>query len=71
MPSEKGETRYDYSKVMAIFLSCVFGYVIIITFIGPERRNFDTVKQMTEDHQEDDNTKKSVEYEEFEMLRNL
>lgn len=35
--------RYEYGIVMCIFLGCVFGYVIILTFIGPERlgRNLD------------------------------
>lgn len=28
--------RYEYGKVMAIFMGCVYAYVIIITLIGPE-----------------------------------
>ncbi|CAK7896864.1 carboxylic acid transporter protein homolog [[Candida] anglica] len=35
---ELGEDVYDYAKVMAIFVGCVFGYMIIITFVGPEYR---------------------------------
>lgn len=37
----KGEADdiYDYAKVMAIFMGCVFGYMLIITFVGPEYRN--------------------------------
>jgi SHS family lactate transporter-like MFS transporter len=31
--------KYNYGKVMAIFMGCVFGYVLLITFVGPERRN--------------------------------
>lgn len=31
--------KYDYGKVMSIFMGCVFGYVLLITFLGPERRN--------------------------------
>lgn len=27
---------YDYGKVMAIFVGCVFAYLLFITFIGPE-----------------------------------
>lgn len=35
--------RYEYGKVICIFMGCVFAYTIIITFVGPERlgRNFD------------------------------
>ncbi|KAJ5149135.1 hypothetical protein N7448_000713 [Penicillium atrosanguineum] len=35
--------RYEYGKVICIFMGCVFAYTIIVTFIGPERlgRNFD------------------------------
>lgn len=32
------EHRYDYGKVMAIFLACTYVYLIIIIFIGPEKR---------------------------------
>ncbi|KAK7741727.1 Carboxylic acid transporter [Cytospora paraplurivora] len=41
---QKGETeRYDYGKVICIFMGCVYAYVIILTFIGPEhlRRKFE------------------------------
>lgn len=30
--------RYDYGKVICIFLGCVYAYVILLTFLGPERR---------------------------------
>ncbi|OBA18059.1 MFS general substrate transporter [Metschnikowia bicuspidata var. bicuspidata NRRL YB-4993] len=33
-----GEAAYDYSKVMSIFVGCVFGYVLIVTLVGPEKR---------------------------------
>jgi SHS family lactate transporter-like MFS transporter len=35
--------RYKYGVVMCIFLGCVYAYVIIITFLGPEylMRSFD------------------------------
>jgi SHS family lactate transporter-like MFS transporter len=33
----KGKTeRYKYGLVMCIFLGCVYAYVILLTFIGPE-----------------------------------
>lgn len=35
------EGVYDYGKVMAIFVGCVFGYLLLITFIGPENRGAD------------------------------
>ncbi|KAL9003714.1 MAG: hypothetical protein Q9188_003437 [Gyalolechia gomerana] len=35
----KGETkRYQYGKVIAIFMACVYVYVILLTVLGPERR---------------------------------
>lgn len=33
--------KYNYSKVMAIFMGCVFAYLLIITFVGPENRGAD------------------------------
>ena len=37
LPS-KGETkRYEYGKVICIFMGCVFAYVIILALVGPER----------------------------------
>ncbi|RPA92221.1 MFS general substrate transporter [Choiromyces venosus 120613-1] len=32
-----GSLRYDYGKVMAIFMGCVFAYTIVLVFIGPEK----------------------------------
>jgi SHS family lactate transporter-like MFS transporter len=40
----KGHTkRYKYGLVMCIFMGCVYAYVIVLTFVGPEylRRSFD------------------------------
>lgn len=39
----KRTARYDYGKVICIFLGCVYAYVILLTFIGPEKlgRNLD------------------------------
>lgn len=31
--------KYDYGKVMAIFMGCVFGFVLIVVFFGPENRD--------------------------------
>ena len=30
--------RYEYGKVIAIFMGCVYAYVILLTLIGPEAR---------------------------------
>jgi len=40
-PTKKGVKRYDYGKVICIFLACVFTYVLILTFIGPEKKDRD------------------------------
>lgn len=32
------EKRYNYGKVICIFLGCVYAYVIVLTVLGPERR---------------------------------
>ena len=34
----KHTKRYNYGKVICIFLGCVYAYVIVLTFLGPERR---------------------------------
>jgi SHS family lactate transporter-like MFS transporter len=31
--------RYEYGKVICIFMGCVYAYVILLTLIGPEYRN--------------------------------
>jgi SHS family lactate transporter-like MFS transporter len=42
-PTEDGSKRYEYGKVICIFMGCVYAYVIILTFLGPEKlgREFD------------------------------
>lgn len=42
-PMSDGTKRYEYGKVICIFMGCVYGYVILVTILGPERlgRNFD------------------------------
>lgn len=44
LPPTDGEShRYEYGKVICIFMGCVFGYTILITLVGPEKlgRQFD------------------------------
>ena len=36
LPPIDGEPRYQYGKVICIFMGCVYAYVILLTFIGPE-----------------------------------
>jgi SHS family lactate transporter-like MFS transporter len=42
-PTKAAPHRYEYGKVICIFMGCVFAYVILLTIAGPERlgRNFD------------------------------
>ncbi|KAI9762034.1 MAG: hypothetical protein M4579_000670 [Chaenotheca gracillima] len=35
-PSAEGTKRYEYGKVICIFMACVYVYTIILTMIGPE-----------------------------------
>jgi SHS family lactate transporter-like MFS transporter len=35
-PTGKKTDRYKYGLVMCIFMGCVYGYVILLTFLGPE-----------------------------------
>lgn len=39
--SKDGREFYDYSKVMSIFIGCVFAFVIIVILLGPENRGAD------------------------------
>jgi MFS transporter, SHS family, lactate transporter len=44
--------RYDYGKVICIFMGCVFAYVIVLTVIGPEKRGKDLSVEADEDAME-------------------
>ncbi|ODV95204.1 hypothetical protein PACTADRAFT_49945 [Pachysolen tannophilus NRRL Y-2460] len=52
MTNEEGVEIYDYGKVMAIFMGCVFGYVLLMTFLGPEHRGASLVRQLEKDGEE-------------------
>lgn len=63
-----GKHAYDYSKVMSIFIGCVFAYVIFIILIGPENRGADfsmdrdvTLTDEEEDGNIEGDDKKDVE----------
>jgi SHS family lactate transporter-like MFS transporter len=36
LPPLKGVARYKYGLVICIFMGCVYAYVVVITFFGPE-----------------------------------
>jgi MFS transporter, SHS family, lactate transporter len=36
LPPKGKVARYEYGKVICIFMACVYVYVIILTFVGPE-----------------------------------
>lgn len=40
LKSATGKTtpRYEYGKVICIFMGCVYAYVILLTVVGPEKR---------------------------------
>ncbi|CAF3176216.1 unnamed protein product [Rotaria sp. Silwood2] len=40
------EHRFDYGKVMAIFLACTYIYLLIIILLGPEKRHIEKVKKL-------------------------
>lgn len=50
MVSPSGEQIFDYATVMAIFVGCVFGYVILVTIVGPEHRNHTFETNLEEDY---------------------
>jgi len=53
----KGKTsRYAYGKVICIFMGCVYLYVIVLTFVGPEYRN--RMFDVTHDHDMEEATHK-------------
>ncbi len=38
LPSKGSTHRYEYGLVICIFMGCVYAYVILLTFVGPEYR---------------------------------
>jgi SHS family lactate transporter-like MFS transporter len=56
------EQQYDYSKVIAIFLSCVYIYLFIVILLGPEKRN--NVEATTENSKDNDDNE---EYHDFKI----
>lgn len=50
-PGEDGKARYDYGKVMAIFMGAVFVYVAFIVLVGPEKLGRD-LSEVEEEEEE-------------------
>jgi MFS transporter, SHS family, lactate transporter len=44
-----GKQVYDYAKVMAILMGCVFGYVLLIVFLGPEHLDANLLTNETDE----------------------
>ena len=65
---ENGEDVFNYGKVMAIFMGCVFGYVLLITFIGPEIRIVRS-QQEQEDIIEENESRKSYSIDKIEIAK--
>jgi len=66
------EGVYDYAKVMAIFMGCVFAFLMIVMLLGPENRNGNINYVMDEDEQnelaEQGKIVRPTHYEDVEML---
>lgn len=45
LPPKKNVARYEYGKVICIFMGCVYAYVLVLTILGPEYlgRNFEVI----------------------------
>jgi SHS family lactate transporter-like MFS transporter len=40
-PTAKGVRRYDYGKVICIFVGCSLGYVLLLTLVSPEKKGIE------------------------------
>jgi len=40
-PTAKGVKRYDYGKVICIFVGCSLGCVLLLTLVGPENKGLE------------------------------
>lgn len=70
--SETGAEIFDYAKVMAIFVGCVFGYVLLISFVGPDCKPQDTEGESESEEEAYDVDVEKVNHEEeaFEIESN-
>ncbi|GMM45578.1 hypothetical protein DAPK24_021530 [Pichia kluyveri] len=64
--SPQGKPIYDYAKVMAIFIGCVFAFVLLVTLFGPEpkpKTKIENIEQNIND--EDIELTEKVQHQEF------
>ncbi|KAG7387751.1 hypothetical protein PHYPSEUDO_013756 [Phytophthora pseudosyringae] len=61
---EGGVSRYEYGKVICIFLGVVYVYVFLLTFVGPEARG----KEFDVKHDHDLEEAAHVNHEEIEKI---
>ena len=52
LPPKGKVKRYQYGKVICIFMGAVYAYVILLTFVGPEKRGVDLGIREDEDMME-------------------
>ena len=57
--------QFDYGKVMAIFLSCVYGYLFIVILLGPEKRNIDEATTANNIHNDYDKSINDIPLEDL------
>ncbi|CAF1083392.1 unnamed protein product [Adineta steineri] len=65
-PNSNNEEQYDYGKVIIIFLSCVYVYLFIIIFLGPEKRNIDETNSNNNNNKDDGYDNETVKDTELE-----
>ena len=64
MTSPNGQPIYDYAKVMAIFVGCVFAYVLLVTLFGPEPKpKIENNNNENENNEIDEDGNKIEDYE--------
>ena len=64
MTSPNGQPIYDYAKVMAIFVGCVFAYVLLVTLFGPEPKpKIENNNNENENNEIDEDGHKVEDYE--------
>ena len=64
MTSPSGKPIYDYAKVMAIFVGCVFAYVLLVTLFGPEPKpKIENNNNESENNEIDEDGNKIEDYE--------
>ncbi|RLN13744.1 hypothetical protein BBJ28_00010533 [Nothophytophthora sp. Chile5] len=63
-PNDEGVSRYEYGKVICIFMAVVYAYLVLLTFLGPEARG----KQFDVAHDRDLEEAANVNPEDLEKV---